>query len=625
MRVVNKESAEKCGALKKRIDVLTDTLNSLNAKEVKTKEILAPNKGVFTADEEHNEICFAPFDKSGGLGTPVRVCDFIKVLNRCDYDGDGNCLLVQFKDDNGKERKEFIPCEDLKGSTTTAKQFLSWGFNLVLMNENANGQLSEYLYYSRMNAQRLRLAPKPGWFEQDGKYAYVLPGRVIGDVGTAVSYRGQCDELEWIKCNGSLEGWRETVSVPCMASMRCVFAISTVFAGPLLDVAKDYVESGFFHFKGYSSSGKTLLLQVASTVMGYKEKMDSWNGSRAGHEQAMPLYNDSTRFIDELGALADTKMIPELIYNMVNGSSKKKGTTKNQPQKMLQWRCLGLSTGETDLQGISTERGINVKTGQEIRFASINAAANKKFRTFERIPAGYESKGMEAFINDLRGSMAAHHGSVFIEYLKELAKERNTREEELRTAVCSFIDEFCARAMTGEKYEHDTATRRTCKRFALVAAAGELATEGINGLMIGKNLTGWNRGTATESALVCFKDWAEGFGAGGIPKEEQKIIQNALKVLTEQVGSFTPKNNETHLMPRKVIGYFDPATDEAGMTFYVAAGPYREYFCRGINQKTVDAVLEKVGILIGKNKTTHVTAVGKSVRLRVLKVPEDLL
>jgi uncharacterized protein (DUF927 family) len=46
--------------------------------------------------------------------------------------------------------------------------------------------------------------------------------------------------------------------------------------------------------------------------------------------------------------------------------------------------------------------------------------------------------------------------------------------------------------------------QRVARRFALVAVAGELATEA--------GLTGWAQGEATTAAAHCLRDWIEAFG-----------------------------------------------------------------------------------------------------------------
>src|ERR1022692_4696747 len=49
--------------------------------------------------------------------------------------------------------------------------------------------------------------------------------------------------------------------------------------------------------------------------------------------------------------------------------------------------------------------------------------------------------------------------------------------------------------------------KRAADRFAVIAAAGELATEW--------NLTGWRQGEATEAAQRCFREWLGRRGTAG--------------------------------------------------------------------------------------------------------------
>jgi len=53
-----------------------------------------------------------------------------------------------------------------------------------------------------------------------------------------------------------LDKWREQTGALCAGNSRLVFAVACAFAGPLLRPAR--MESAGFHYRGDSSSGKTI-------------------------------------------------------------------------------------------------------------------------------------------------------------------------------------------------------------------------------------------------------------------------------------------------------------------------------------------------------------------------------
>ena len=65
------------------------------------------------------------------------------------------------------------------------------------------------------------------------------------------------------------------------------------------------------------------------------------------------------------------------------------------------------------------------------------------------------------------------------------------------------------------------------RRFALVAAAGELATQ--------FGLTGWQRGESFQAAQKCFHSWQETFGSDG--NREDRSIMAQVRAFFESHGS----------------------------------------------------------------------------------------
>ena len=83
---------------------------------------------------------------------------------------------------------------------------------------------------------------------------------------------------------------------------RLVFALSVAFAGALPALVGE--ESGGFHFRGASSSGKTTALKVAASVWGHPSEYPRlWRATANGLEGLAALHNDGLLILDELSQI----------------------------------------------------------------------------------------------------------------------------------------------------------------------------------------------------------------------------------------------------------------------------------------------------------------------------------
>lgn len=74
------------------------------------------------------------------------------------------------------------------------------------------------------------------------------------------------------------------------------------------------MESGGFHFRGSSSSGKTTALHLAASVFGQPSRyIRLWRTTANGLEGLAALHNDSLLILDELSQ-ADPKEAGEAAY-----------------------------------------------------------------------------------------------------------------------------------------------------------------------------------------------------------------------------------------------------------------------------------------------------------------------
>ena len=160
---------------------------------------------------------------------------------------------------------------------------------------------------------------------------------------------------------------------------------------------------------------------------------------------------------------------------------------------------------------------------------------------------------------------------------------------------------------------------RVAKRFAIVAAAGEMATSA--------SITGWQTAQATTAVMTCLDNWLNNYGRDG--EHEQRQIIEHIKAFIELHGSsrFQPCHSiayqdfETKITNR--VGYHNYDTGE----YYFTTSTFDEV-CSPFNKSKVLQVLDEAGLLnITENdrKTCKVVLPFKKNRTRVYAVKNDIL
>jgi len=129
---------------------------------------------------------------------------------------------------------------------------------------------------------------------------------------------------------------------------------------------------------------------------------------------------------------------------------------------------------------------------------------------------------------------------------------------------------------------------RVCERFALIAAAGELASS--------YGITQWETGEAHEAIHQCFYDWLA--QRGNVENQEKHTILSQIKRFFEAHGEsrFTDINNQNSRTINRA-GFKETDTHQDTTTYYVMSEIFREEICAGLNPKTVAHTLLAEGWL----------------------------
>ena len=275
------------------------------------------------------------------------------------------------------------------------------------------------------------------------------------------------------------------------------------------------MESGGFHLRGDSSSGKTTALKLAASVYGGASYLQRWRTTDNALEAIAAQHSDCLLILDEL-AQVDPKTAGECAYMLANEQSKARATRTGSPRTRLVWRLLFLSAGELGLADHMAEGMKRTRIGQEVRMADIQADAGAGLGAFEEL---HGFQGGAAFAKHLTQQALNTYGATGRAWLEWLCINADTLKKRSRDGMAALSTQLIPKGASGQ-------VERVGARFALVGAAGELATEA--------GLTGWEKGESERAAKACFDAWLA--ARGGIGNGEITNMLRAVRRFLEVSG-----------------------------------------------------------------------------------------
>lgn len=460
-------------------------------------------------------------DQGDGPSRELWVCSRLAVSARTrDADGDGWGYLLDFDDPTGKTRSWAMPARLLAGDGSEYRStLLSMGLRIAA-GAKARNLLTQYLQ-TRQPDEIATCTDRVGWHQ--GR-AYVFPRETIqkeagGDEAPErIVYQADGPSENPFKRRGTLAHWRDRVAALCVGNSRMVFAVSCAFAGPLMRPGG--IDSGGFHLRGNSSCGKTTLLRVAASVWGGPNFLQRWRATDNALELVAAQHCDGTLILDELAQI-EPRVAGEVSYLLANEVGKVRSTRTGQVRQRLTWRLLFLSAGEIGLAAHMAEGGKRVRTGQELRMVDLPAEVSPG-TVFETTP-GHD--GGAPFAMHLAKMVEAQHGEAGLEWVRWCVDNLDDLRDRTRHSVERLARAWVSEAASGQVH-------RVARRLALVAVAGELATEA--------GITGWPSGEATSAARACFQAWRDHReGGDGNAEEAQMLAQVRRWLQLNGAGRFT--------------------------------------------------------------------------------------
>lgn len=477
--------------------------------------------------------------------------------------------LLRFKNTAGDWREWAMPQELLAGSgEELRRELLAMGLEI---SPRQRLMFGDYLQ-SRVPKSRVRCATSVGWC---GRHAFVLPDEVVGPGRATVIFQSGERTHEEHGQAGTLDAWRELVAARAIGNPLLMLGISAAFVGPLLWPAKQ--EPGGLHLVGDSSTGKSTILEAARSVWGGASFKRSWRATANGLEGVSVLHNDGLLPLDELSE-CDPREVGAIAYLLGNGQGKSRASRTGAARAIKRWLAFVLSTGERTLAATMAEGGHRAKAGQGVRL--LDVPANRRHGCFDEL---HGHNGGRALADAVKQAAAEHYGQagrLFLEKLTEDCRDFGAMLERLKG-----LELFKASDGGGQ-------ASRAGGRFALVAMAGELATE--------YGVTGWPQGAATTAAAEAFRLWCAWRGEG---QDEPRKILEAVRDFIDRHGSSrfavlkpTPGIEHDDPLVRDRAGWWDGTEDLSGRVYYLTAEAMREA-AKGFDLKRALDALGEVGAL----------------------------
>lgn len=325
-----------------------------------------------------------------------------------------------------------------------------------------------------------------GWHND----AFVLPDKVYGERLGQLNWTADSFAEHGFAQHSTLACWQTEIAARAVGNSRLIFGLSAALLGPLLRWFPS--DTAGFHLAGRTSTGKTTWLRLAASVWGCGSTdgfLRTWNSSARGLELLAKDHHDTLLCFDELGT-ADAPDFVDAIYNLSSGRTRRRHSMNGQSIRSETWRLNLLSTGEVTVRDKILEGPRQLRGGQLIRIVDLSADAGRGLGVFEQLHGMADA---HAFARSMTEASMKHFGHAGPAWVDLVVKNRE---------VISCRAAEIMRAFEGAhtQYTDSPEVRRVLDRFALVAAAGALATEYA--------ILPWPADAAVEATSMLFRAWS---------------------------------------------------------------------------------------------------------------------
>lgn len=549
---------------------------------------------------QSNGLHFKPNDEEDAK--PFRICGPLRVT-ACtrDANGDDWGRLIEWYDPDAKFHEWAMPMSMLKGDGSDIRGHLLQGGLDIAPGRKGRELLSSYLGTARPSARALAVN-RVGWHGN----AYILSTVAIGQpAGERLILQSTNAPTLATARAGSLDGWRASIGQYCVGNSRLAFGVSIAVCGPLLSLLRR--DSILFHFRGPSSIGKTTVGIVAGSVWGGPCYHETWRATGNALEGTALNHNDGLLVLDEIGEMSPGEA-GSVVYMIVNGQGKGRMQSDSSISARKTWTVAVVSNGEIGLSELMAEGGAKARAGQELRMLEIPALPEIAHGMWEHLhgfPSGV------ALSDHLQRTAKECYGTAIHAFLEGITKSLPTVISNLKVLQNAFLERLSLDPGI------DGQVSRAAGNFAVVAAAGELATN--------MGILPWPHGTASSAAETCFWAWLDHRGGSGRSEVENGISQVMAFLESHGPSRFENPWPEKDEVPRVVLnraGFRKRLDGDGGWDYYVLPTVFKKELCKGFDAKMILSALEARGVLLrGKRDPSRVERFPGAGPMRVYYFP----
>jgi uncharacterized protein (DUF927 family) len=562
-------------------------------------------------------------------GNPAFICSRLNVTahTRDDESNEWGRRL-EWRDPDGRHHTWIMPTSLCSGDGAEICGYLLAGGLRISTGKGTRGLLLTYLQAAETN-RRARCVDRVGWYRD----RFVLPDEVIGDqAAEEIVLQSLTAEEHRLRTSGTLDEWRTEIGQLCAGNTRLIFSVSCAFAPPLLLPCDE--PSGGFHLRGASSKGKTTCQYAAGSVWGgnhEKGYLRQWRATANGIEAVAEVHNDGLLPLDELSE-CDPRTAGEVAYMLANGSGKTRMARTLRARKSSAWRLIFLSSGEVTLADHVAQAEKRVRAGQEVRLIDIEVDADANLGAFEKL---HEFDNADSFARHIETASKSYYGAPIRAFLQAIT----SRIEEIKARAREFVSSrVTGEAATWVRPDASGEVFRAARRFALIAFAGELATE--------FGITGWPKGEADNAARRIFDEWVRRRGTFGSADDQAALrqvrafiekhgasrfqkIRDRLK-RDEKTNVLLPDPDDPIVDDRPVVnraGFVKPDADGNITEYFISPEVFRREVCEGFDYEAVAKMLRNEGLLdVDKDRARNQIQIRTPEgRIRVYAVKSTIL
>ncbi|WP_248885638.1 DUF927 domain-containing protein [Acidithiobacillus acidisediminis] len=442
--------------------------------------------------------------------------------------------------------------------------------------------------------RRLTLVESSGWLDEECA-VFALPDAVFGiagDQGTD-GYHMAERLMEFMQAYGqagTLDEWQTHVAALCQGNPLLVLALSAAFLPPLLRLTG--MENIGVHFRGPSSSGKTRLLKVASSVWGDPQQyINSWRTTDNALETLAAARNDALLTLDELGSLSAASA-GDATYLLGNGQGKGRMRADASARPVTKFRLVFLSSGEISLNQLLHQTNQRSMAGHEVRLLDVKADAGAGMGIIQSLN-GFQSA--RELVDHLDEASRRFYGTPIRAFLTRLLATTEDKD----WTVARFDAQIHRLQADWHVRGGDNQVHRVAQRFAAVAAAGELA--------ILWHILPFQEGEAIAAAQWCFQAWLNERGGS-----ESTDIIRAYEALVQKLHLYGSARfewinrsgqiglGEGTRVPNPCWGYgkwIDSSEANPQFEFWIPVPTFEAEFCQGVTKQQLAEHLVAKGFM----------------------------